>query len=155
MKGTRNERTVTISLDARGQTAQDFAVGIGVFLLAIAFVFSYVPTLIGMDETQASAGASQADRIADTIVDELEGDPNDLQPSDEGEFEDAIEEMDLGQREDIDRVNVRIEALDGTDGPDWTAGDEEEGQSVASSARIVTADESECDPACRLVVRVW
>ena len=41
----RRRRTITIStpLEDRGQTTQDFAIGIGVFILAVAFVFSFLP----------------------------------------------------------------------------------------------------------------
>ena len=55
--------------DDRGQTAQDYAIGIAVFVLTIAFVFSYVPTIFGtFDNPVDGAESTQADRAAEYIV---------------------------------------------------------------------------------------
>ncbi|MHC3437529.1 DUF7287 family protein [Natrialbaceae archaeon A-gly3] len=161
----KRPRTVSVSLGDRGQTTQDFAVGIGLFLLAMAFVFSYVPTLL----TPFSAGGgtgdtAQADRIAATILEDYSTDEaNQLNGSEFSDLEsedDLVEEFglrsnDAGDR--IDRVNVTLESLDGEETYEPTIGDNhEDADSTASAGRIVTApDEAECDPACRLVVRVW
>ncbi|SEV97190.1 DUF7287 family protein [Natrinema salifodinae] len=178
--GTRAQRprTISVSLRDRGQTTQDFAVGIGVFLLAIAFVFSFLPSLITpFDSSVGGAETAQADRIADRVVHDLETETqNEVSVS---RFEDnyvnasdsdLIER--LGIRGDIDeeltydRVNVRIESINGsdtvakTDGQKLAAGSEYDNQSAASAARIVTLDdksdlEPDDRPAYRLVVRAW
>ncbi len=176
----KRTRTVSVSFDGRGQTTQDFAVGIGMFLLAIAFVFAYLPTLLTpFSSPVGGAESAQADRIAATIVDDLSetDQPNNLSAA---EFTDRYGDEDsaklaskLGlQSADgtaIDRVNVTIRQLDADederdlvtddDGNTLSAGDRYRNQSAASAGRVVTVytetDDDVCDPACRLVVRVW
>ena len=153
-------RTVSLSLDDRGQTAQDFAVGIGIFLLAVAFVFSYVPTaLVPFTPDVGAAEDAQADRLAATVLEELtEERTNHLAESIE-EYDDG----DLGVRT-VDSVNVTLQSLNGST-TYAGAGDAYDGGASASASRIVTVESEvaadldfendECEPACRLVVRVW
>ncbi|MGM0388339.1 MAG: DUF7287 family protein [Natrinema limicola] len=161
----RRQRTISTAWLERGQTTQDFVVGIGVFLLAIAFVFSFFPALVTpYDSSVGGAETAQADRIADRIVNDTStGTPNELN---ETEFDkryrsgDLTEELGLRSSNDnaIDQVNVTVTELNETVAidDDWTAGDAYDDQAAASSARIVTTnDGSDCEPACRLVVRVW
>ena len=69
---TRRLETVSSQSTNRGQTTQDYAVGIGVFLLAIAFVFSFLPTvMMPFDSSVSSAETAQADRIAGQIIDNM------------------------------------------------------------------------------------
>lgn len=170
----RRPRTVSISLRNRGQTTQDFAVGIGVFILAVAFVFSFLPSILTPFDSSVTGGqTAQADRIADRVVHNLSvstDSPNEINgtqfQADYAANDDNLTER-LGLREDqarYDQVNIRFENLDGRfDDSDleenWTAGDDYNNQSAASSARIVTVDHSDFnDPdeaAYRLVVRVW
>ncbi|WP_254763484.1 DUF7287 family protein [Natrinema marinum] len=162
---TRRSRTVSVSLEERGQTTQDFAVGIGIFLLAIAFVFAFLPSVITpFDSSVGGAETAQADRIADLIVHNTSTGGNNISKS---EFDTRYTKSDLtaelGLRKangnTIDQVNVSVEYLgnSSTIGPpsDWTGGDEYDSQSAASAARIITTDDPRCKPACRLVVRVW
>lgn len=59
-----------LAADDRGQTVQDFAIGASVFLLTIAFVFAFIPTLFTPFEDDVAAGlGSQASRTAASIVD--------------------------------------------------------------------------------------
>jgi hypothetical protein len=169
----RRSRTVSVSLADRGQTTQDFAVGVGVFLLAIAFVFSFLPTVVTpFDSSVGGAETAQADRIADLIVHNVSMDtPNEINGS---AFEDRYTEenlsAELGLRASssdnvvIDRVNVTVETLDGTivSTSELAGGEVYDDRSTASAARIVTlngsgisASSSACEPACRLIVRVW
>ncbi|WP_241964372.1 hypothetical protein [Halorubrum sp. 48-1-W] len=55
--------------DRRGQTQIDFAVGAGVFLLALAFVVAFVPTLFEPFAVADSASPLVSDRVADGAVD--------------------------------------------------------------------------------------
>ncbi|MXV63994.1 hypothetical protein GS429_18385 [Natronorubrum sp. JWXQ-INN-674] len=178
-RGRRREHrphTVSVSLRDRGQTTQDFAVGIGVFILAVAFVFSFLPTILTpFDSTVSGGETAQADRIADRLVHNLSAEdspsPNEIDGErfrkDFASDDDNLTES-LGLRAsdspDIryDRINVTIEHLNGTsvtDEAEWSAGDRYDGQSAASSARIVAVDHEEFpkndQPAYRLVVRVW
>lgn len=55
--------------DDRGQTTQDYLVGVGVLLLTVLFIFGYVPGVFG--STAAGVGGvehSQADRAATYLV---------------------------------------------------------------------------------------
>lgn len=57
--------------EGRGQTQIDFAVGAGVFLLALAFVVAFVPTLFDPFAVADSASPLVSDRVADGAVDLL------------------------------------------------------------------------------------
>lgn len=168
-RGTaQRPRTISISLDRRGQTTQDFAIGIGVFLLAIAFVFSFLPSVVTpFDSSVGGAETAQADRIADRIVHNVStGSGNEI---DSTAFNTTYANGELTKNlslrssngHQIDRVNISIETLnDGNtiDAQDnRTAGDVYDEQAAASSARVVTIKDGSgnCDPACRIVVRVW
>ncbi|MFP8955224.1 hypothetical protein ACLI4Y_00735 [Natrialbaceae archaeon A-CW3] len=155
--------TVSISLADRGQTTQDFAVGIGVFLLAVAFVFSFVPTLITPFATSTTSETAQADRIADEIVANYSAEPNQLNLADLNDAD--LDELGLRAVDEnrIDRVNVTI--VDTSDGGETYAhpdGREYSDESAGSATRLVTitetnglADALECDAGCKLIVRVW
>ncbi|MDF9746367.1 DUF7287 family protein [Natrinema salsiterrestre] len=164
----RRPRTISISLADRGQTTQDFAVGIGVFLLAIAFVFSFLPSVITpYDSSVGGAETAQADRIADLIVHDVSTEtPNEIARGGFGSRyakENLTAELGLRASDSdnvvFDRVNVSVETFDGNpvDTSQLSGGEVYDDQSAASSARIVTLDpaSNKCDPACRLVVRVW
>lgn len=57
--------------DDRGQTQIDFAVGAGVFLVTLAFVVAFVPTLFEPFAVADTASPLVSDRIADGTVDLL------------------------------------------------------------------------------------
>ncbi|OVE85633.1 DUF7287 family protein [Natronolimnobius baerhuensis] len=171
---TDRARSATISISTpvsgdRGQTTQDFAVGIGIFILAVAFVFSFLPSIVTpYDSAVGGAETAQADRISDKVLEELivDGGPNEIDPGliGTGSLEDnnLADTFGLRTADDgdirIDRLNVRIQELDNDDNEPaeagWEFGDTYDDQPAASSARIVTVDGGEED-AYRLVVRVW
>lgn len=145
----------------RAQTAQDFAVGIGLFLLAVAFVFAFVPQVISPFETGVGASESaQADRAATLIVGNLsvDGRPNELNATDATDYFAGLGSAELRNRTGLPftaRVNVTVGNVNGS-GPIWSAGASyREGQEAASATRIVRTTDSECEPACELIVRVW
>ncbi len=157
---------MSLSLRDRGQTTQDFIVGIGVFILAVAFVFSFLPTMLTPFDSSTSGGqTAQADRIADKVVDELSTEsesPNEIS-WDEMSDDETVDELGLRTNNDddpIERVNVSLQSLNESTTVEGF-GPEYNDQSAASSARIVTVesgsidDDDECEPACRLVVRIW
>ncbi|MDG5820348.1 hypothetical protein [Natronococcus sp. A-GB7] len=154
---------------ARGQTTQDFVVGIGIFLLAVAVVFAAIPSVVTPADPVGDTEREQADRIADRLVAEFathnELDGGRLVAELGGDGIDHRLELESGP---ADEVGVRLERLDGTtleraDGSPVLEAETApyEDQPVASSARIVTLEgsfelESGADePAFRLVVRVW
>ena len=70
MSGTR--RT-----DRRGQTTLDFAIAMGVFLLTIAFVFTFIPSLTAPFVDGNQEQTAIADRVASQLVEGALADPND------------------------------------------------------------------------------
>lgn len=60
----------------RGQTVLDFAIAMGIFLLALAFVFTFIPSLTApfVDGTQEQPSVS--DRVASHLVEGGLADPN-------------------------------------------------------------------------------
>ncbi|RKD97854.1 DUF7287 family protein [Halopiger aswanensis] len=176
-KRTRRKRprTVSISLADRGQTTQDFAIGIGVFILAVAFVFSFLPSIVTpYDSSVGGAETAQADRIADRVVQNLSTgeSPNEIDetPIVTGAWNESQLATRTGLRTTttgggdtvlIDKANVTIQHLNGSTVEHTTVdgvGPAYEDQPAASSARIVALKDDSDDfdePAYRLLVRVW
>lgn len=168
----KRPRTVSISLADRGQTTQDFAIGIGVFILAVAFVFSFLPSIVTpYDSSVGGAETAQADRIADRVMQNLSTgeSPNEIDgtPIVDGEWSYA-QLADLtglrsttsgGDPVRIDKANVTIQHLNGSTVEHTTVdgvGPAYEDQPAASSARIVSVESDDFgEPAYRLLVRVW
>jgi len=145
----------------RGQTAQDFAVGIGLFLLAVAFVFAFVPQVVApYDVGVGPSESAQADRAATLIVGNLsvEERPNEINTS-RIDYFDGRSVGTLQNRTGLpfsSRINVTVTNVT-TDDLVWSGGAlHREGREAATATRIVrTNDPNTCEPACELVVRVW
>lgn len=153
----------------RGQTPQDFAVGISIFLITVMFVFAFVPSVLqpsraGEEVTLTAEG----DRVASALVANLShpGRPNHLDASAvnatvntyDGDVEKFKSEYGLGK---FTNVNVTMRTLDGTGqvtdldtGDPYRFGDEYRDQQVVEVRRMVTMDE-QCQDGCLLIVRVW
>jgi len=154
-------------LGSRGQTTQDFAIGISIFLLTTAFLFAFLPTIFTpFDSDRSASDVAQADRVAATFVENfsVEGNTGQLNASTTEEFFAAGAGGDVLRERytlpTISRVNVTIRTQNGSvikdnSGTVLARGDEYDDDVSASSSRIVTFEEDVCDPACRLVVRVW
>lgn len=159
----------------RAQTAQDFALGIGFFIIAVAFVFAFVPSMLAFTTADPGAKASsQADRAAEGVLRDLgTGErPNELNGTATAEYlNTSASEKELQDDlalPSISFINLTVRTLDdervvivpdpnGTD-VELTAGrDYPERQPAAEVARVVTMtnDNNACQPACQLVVRVW
>jgi hypothetical protein len=63
----RPRGTVADRTQGRGQTGVDFIVGVGIFLLTIGFVVTFVPGMLG-PFSDDKTGPLVADRIADDLV---------------------------------------------------------------------------------------
>lgn len=159
----------------RAQTAQDFALGIGFFIIAVAFVFAFVPSMLAFTTADPGAkAASQADRSAAGLIRDLgTGEtPNELNGTRTAEYfntsanESELQE-DLGLPT-ISFINVTIRTLDDhrviivpdANGSDVTLAAGRvypQREPAAEVTRVVTItdDDNACDPACQLIVRVW
>lgn len=153
----------------RGQTPQDFAVGISIFLVTVLFVFAFVPSVLqpsraGEEATLTTVG----DRVASGIVSNLSapGRPNHLDESKVGEFVDTHDGNVSEFRSEYGlatyrQVNVTIRTLNGTDtvdnasGDPYRFGDDYRGQDGVVVQRVVTMDDPQCQDGCQLIVRLW
>lgn len=70
-------RTTQYSTDGRGQTTLDFAIAMGLFLLAVAFTFMFIPSLTAPFVQGQQDSSVAADRIASHLAEGGLGDPND------------------------------------------------------------------------------
>jgi hypothetical protein len=164
--GTRRENERRIgSQRSRGQTPEDFYIGISVFLVTVAFVLVLFPSFLtpfvsGVDANEAA----RADTVASSLVSNLsiDGEPNTLNAT---ELRSVLGKSDrqFQRRYGLTAttsVNISVRTLDGdrivNDGGTLLATDRSAaGRATGSTTRIVTLDNGACSPGCRLVVRVW
>ena len=150
--------------DARAQTTVDYAVGMGLFLVVVAFVFAFVPTML--DPFAGEQGGSLvADRAATQLSSDLLGDPatpyaldqecvadffkgsaGDSIPSqcgyDTRSLDDALGvDPTVGLNVTLERGGVTV----------YSAGSPATGNDAVTAQRFVTID----DRAHRLYVRAW
>ena len=154
----------------RGQTPQDFAVGISIFLITVTFVFAFVPSVLQPSRAgEEVALTAEADRVATGLVSNLStpGRPNHLNESAVADFVDTYDEGNVSDfRSDYGLatytgVNVTIRTLDGdhtvTDpgGDPYRFGDEYRNQQGVVVKRVVTMGNSGTRDGCLLIVRLW
>jgi hypothetical protein len=156
----------------RAQTTIDFAIGIGLFLLVVAFVVAFVPTIF--TPFQSTEGPQAADRIATSLSTDRLGDPSEPYVLNETCTDGFFDQLDgngsapsgcqfntsaTTTREmfTLDRtrdVNVTIRYGNGSiaDGGALAAGPTpSETTSVTAATRVVSLD----GQPRRLVVRTW
>lgn len=154
----------------RGQTPHDFALGVGVFLLTVAFVFATLPALAApYGDDAADVRSARSQRVAATAVDHLsvDGEATVLDAERTAAFLRAHPSggalrrfFGLPGRASVNvsirngSAVVRLTAADGTDFA-AAAGDVMAGRPATTTDRVVAFEgTSPCRPACRLVVRV-
>ncbi|MFP4590705.1 MAG: hypothetical protein ACLFMX_01420 [Halobacteriales archaeon] len=140
----------------RGQTTQDYAIGIGLFLLIVIFALTFVPSVLApFEDVDANERAAQAERAANTIVERAALDDERVHLEDEA-F--AAELASLGPTNlglpSTATINVTVTDLD-DETVERRAGRPYDGQDAGSWTRIVTTDEGSCVEGCRMLVRVW
>lgn len=124
----------------RGQTGIDFAVGIALFLLAVAFVLAFVPSMFAPFYVTGSGDGIVADRSAAYLTDnalvEDPARPGSLNGTDTDNWFEECDDTSVGNELGIgtDTVNVTI---DGSE--DWSCGPTPDGPETAST-RIVMVD---------------
>ncbi|MCL9814335.1 DUF7287 family protein [Natranaeroarchaeum aerophilus] len=158
MAGTTNFWT-----EERAQTAQDFAIGISIFLLVVGAVFAYFPTLFTPygQAIQGEDTSAQAERVGMLIVDGEE-DRNVLTDESWVDEEGGQLQQDFGLAS-TSQVEITLTELEPDGEERARGGHEHQEQDASSISRIVQVNheefgdvnEDDCDPACRLTVRVW
>jgi hypothetical protein len=152
----------------RGQTPQDYLVGVVVFIATIAVILALLPSFTTPFQSGVGGDSSaQADRVAQQLVSNLSSidEPNLLDGSELMEVL-STNSTGLESRFGLSKgtnLNVTVETLDGsalvTNGSDvaLTSSETYTGAAAASTERIVRLKNGsyECKPACRLVVRIW
>jgi hypothetical protein len=152
-------------LGTRGQTLQDYAVGISLFLITLSAVLAGLLGFTSPLTAGVSAeDVSQSQRVTTAIVQNLStgSQPNQLDASRTSSTLDrpATQLRTRWGIETTTSLNVSVTALNGTailqrGGRKLTAGSTARNESTATSSRVVTFDDGTCDPSCRLVVRTW
>ena len=141
--------------DERGQTAIDFVVGMGVFLLAVAFVFAFVPSMFAPFFAPGIGDPVTADRAANYLAEDRlavdDGVTGELDRDDVKDLLEACDEDELQSVLGIELRNVQVElyAVDEED-PSYSCGPDP-GGSVTVSERLVSLD----GELKTLYVRVW
>lgn len=64
----RKERRSSRPTERRGQTTLDFAIGVSVFLVAVAFVLAFVPGMVQPFEANTQEEMAVADRVATQLA---------------------------------------------------------------------------------------
>lgn len=150
---------------ARGQTLQDYTIGISLFLVTVAAVLAGLLGFTSPLTAGVSAeDVSQSERVSAAMVGNLSTarQPNELDASRLSTTLGRPVEQ-LRNRWGIERttsLNVSLVTLNGTriverGGTRLTVGASSTNRSTATASRIVVLDDGTCDPSCRLVVRTW
>ncbi|PSP91789.1 hypothetical protein BRC78_03880, partial [Halobacteriales archaeon QH_8_68_33] len=144
----------------RGQTLQDYTIGISLFLITVAAVLA---GLLGFT-SPLTAGVSaedisQSERVSTAMVGNHSTgrQPNELDASQLSTTMNQPVEQ-LRTRWGIERttsLNVSLVTLNGTrivdrGGNELAVGASATNRSTATASRIVTLDDGTCDPSCRL-----
>lgn len=166
----------------RAQTTLDFAFGIGIFLITVAFIFIFVPNLVAPFNTPSESGEKiQAERTADYLVtDTLGGNQNNshattLDPActdaffERNELPDRCDPPDdikiyPGSEDELDptalglssstHVRIELESLD--TGTTYSVGESANSQNVQQWTRLVyyTGEEYKSG-VYKLRVKLW
>lgn len=156
----------------RGQTQQDFAVGISVFLLVVFFVFAFVPTTIAPTDANTESDSYVADRISESVLETVSepGEANTVTVDQSARFfQNHSAEGSIQANYSVAsprQVNVTLETLQGVtvtmnettdsvgvgvNGTVARAGDDYPGGVGVAASRVVRFESERY----RLVARVW
>ena len=143
----------------RGQTTQDFAVGMSLFLIAVTVVFGLVPTvLVPYDSGATGSQAAQADRVATTVLEQTTV-AGTSQTLDSTELEDTPrDEAGLQAAAGLGpttNVNVTLRHIEDDRIVHSAGAPVPTNRDTTTRTRIVRTTDNSCEPACRLVVEVW
>ncbi len=148
----RNEGAGT---NDRGQTGLDFLVGMSVFLLAVGFVFLFLPTMFDPFVATGTSNALVADRSAAQLAEETLVDPTQPNVLDDAKVEAffdgcnaSVIESTLGTG--FANVNVTLERAGSIE---YGCGPESPGDGSITVSRRIVADHT--GDRFTMFVRVW
>jgi len=155
-------RETTPSATERAQTTIDFALGVSVFLLAVAFAFALLPSVfVPFDAPIDDDLTTRADRTAATLLADLSVGGNALDPDRTADRFDATDRTQSALRSSLGlpsttRINVTVRdpetgAVASVDGVRLRAGAPVGDHPTAAASRLVTI----ADDPYRLQVYVW
>lgn len=178
------ERQENLIHDDRGQTLQDYLLGVSILLVAVIFTVGYLPSVFdSYDSPTDGVIAEQADRAAVYLVDNysVEGKANVLKHDQPGGIHRTLstaagiaalrDNASLNTATDRRRppnVNIELVNTSTLEGPGeltaavesgrtYSYGQTYRNQSAARAIRVVRLanDPGICTPTCWLVVRAW
>lgn len=157
-------------MDERGQTLQDYLLGISLLLLTVAGVFGFFPEVfVPFQETVGAEDRLMADRLADEVV-EVNATVEEERTVNLTALNRTLTDPDglgrLKNRSGIPAwmpVNVTVQDEDGTllirgeSGEAGTVYRDDGSEAVATRVRTIQAQNrsSPCADSCQVVVRVW
>lgn len=142
-------RSSRVDSSDRGQTGVDFLVGAAVFLIAVGFVFAFLPMMFDPFVGTGTSNTLVADRTAAYLVEDHLVDPAFPAMLDTEKTDDFFNgsNNNLGADLGIDTDQVQVQLGNETRGPEPPA----DGSSIVVSQRLVKYDGAYY----RLFVRVW
>ncbi|PSQ41847.1 hypothetical protein BRD17_10160 [Halobacteriales archaeon SW_7_68_16] len=146
--------------DERGQTLQDYLLGISLFIIVVGFVFALVPSILSpFTPPIESSQTVRAERVSSQMIDDfaVEGGRTTLNATAVNESLDGADGTFFEDRyavDDVTDINVTIERAT-SEAVVYRGGDRYRGQAAASVTRVVTLTDSRCDTACHMIVRLW
>lgn len=150
-----------LTSDLRGQTLQDYVIGVSIFLLATAFVVGFIPTLFTPFTAPVDASqTAQADRYAAEVLSEV------TQPDSKNVLDGAETDSFFANESNLDRIptseqaDVNVTLVDGNGTVQHAIGLPYQGESTAAATRIVVPESGyggnhTCTATCRIEVRLW
>lgn len=169
----------------RGQTTQDYILGVSIMLATVLFVFAFVPGVFDSYESSVDGiDRAQAERAAEHLVAEygVSGQPNvvengtgdDLYTNLNGDFTQFRRRAGLNtqtQRQAKPNINIVVVNASEFNGNSnyrepvyfegrgyYEFGDDYDNQSAATRTRVISFSDDpggECSPTCYMIVRVW
>lgn len=140
----------------RGQTTQDFAFGMSLFLLAVLLLFGVVPTLLGPGPaTTPGDSAAQADRVSLTILGAATQADGRVDPAQLPQYPNQTALQSATGLPPQTTANVTLQSLDGNETLYTTGQTPPPEVSTTERTRIVYTTDESCQSGCRLTVEVW
>lgn len=151
----------------RGQTANDYLIGVGILLVSVTTVFTFFPTVYQPFEDPVSADERTiSDRVAEDLI-EKHRTTFDERTLDYGALEAQISQDNLTDTDqalsgipELKTVNINVRVQKRPGGKVLVEGgagfdDQDPPQAAVTNRVFAAASSGECTNSCRLVVRVW